>query len=166
MPKKVRYRYSTARKSIERSGAVLPAALAFVVGVAIFVLTALPPDVTASQSDFAGEVLARLLGSIPGLHDPDSGELLGIGIRSWAHFVEFGALGLFVALATRRAIAPRLERAAGMSLAICFACSLLDQLHKLFVPARHFDGFDLVMDAFGYGLAILVVFLWGRAHRG
>ena len=52
-----------------------------------------------------------------------------------------------------------LVKAGVLALAICAACSLFDQCHKLFVPGRHFDGFDLVMDAVGYGIAVLTVLL-------
>ena len=41
--------------------------------------------------------------------------------------------------------------------AICAGFSLFDQCHRLFVPGRHFDPFDLVMDALGYGVAVVVV---------
>ena len=149
----------------KQARAGVPASLAFAAAIAIFVLTALPPEVTGAQSDSVGDLLAGLLGAFPGVYDPQAGELFGIGIRRWAHVVEFGVLGLFVAMAACRMLRPRLARAAGASLAICLACSLLDQCHKLFVPGRHFDGADLVVDAVGYGLAILVVVAWGRAHR-
>lgn len=112
-----------------------------------------------------GDLLAGLLGAFPGVYDSQAGELLGVGIRRWAHVVEFGVLGLFVAVAACRMLRPRLAWAAGASFAICLACSLLDQCHKLFVPGHHFDASDLVMDAVGYGLAILVVVAWGRVHR-
>lgn len=124
----------------------------------------MPPEATVAQSDSVGDLLAGLLGAFPGVYDPQAGELLGVSIRRWAHVVEFGVLGLFVAVAACRMLRPRLARAAGASLAICLACSLLDQCHKLFVPDRHFDAIDLVMDAVGYGLAILVVVAWGRVH--
>ena len=41
--------------------------------------------------------------------------------------------------------------------AICAGFSLFDQCHRLFVPGRHFDPFDLAMDALGYGVAVVVV---------
>ena len=113
-----------------------------------------------------GDLLAGPPGVFPGVFDPQAGELLGVSIRRWAHVVEFGVLGLFVAVAACRMLCPRLARAAGVSLAICLACSLFDQCHKLFVPGRHFEGADLVMDAVGYMLTILVVCLLAEFQQG
>ena len=115
------------------------------------------------MSDF----LVSVFGGIPFLYDPETDLWLGINIRHWAHTAEFFALGVFVATSAYFALKPRLLPAGGVALVICAACSLFDQCHKLFVPGRHFDGFDLLMDALGYGLAILTVLLIVRlwAHR-
>ena len=94
-------------------------------------------------------------------------------VRKWAHTGEFFVLALFVCLAVllwvprayRRAVArpQRLRRRLAVALALCAACSLFDQTHKLFVPGREFDALDLLFDAFGYLLAIALVF--GAAAR-
>ena len=135
------------------------AVLAVAVAVAIYLLTEQPPDATSSESDFINRFLIGLFGGIPGLYDPDTGLWLGVNIRHWAHTAEFFLLGIFVALLAYFVFKPRLLRAGVVSFATCLACSLFDQCHKLFVPGRHFDGFDLVMDALGYVVAILVVLL-------
>ena len=136
------------------------AALAYVaiVAIAIFALTEQAPETTSAESSFVNDWLVSVFGGIPGLYDERSGLWLGIHIRHWAHVVEFGVLGLFVSLAVllvrlRKPLLPTGLASAG----ICCALSLLDQCHKLFVPGRHFDCFDLVMDAFGYGSAVLLV---------
>ena len=60
----------------------------------------------------------------------------------------------------QRAIAPGMA-----ALAICAGFSLFDQCHRLFVSGRHFDPFDLAMDALGYGAAVVVVVVW-QLSRG
>ena len=44
-------------------------------------------------------------------------------------------------------------------LAFCAVCSVGDQVHKIFVPGRHFDVIDLGFDATGYVVAMLLVLL-------
>ena len=137
-------------------------ALAFVllavsVATAIFLLTEQSPVETSRESSFVNDLLVGLFGGLPGLYDPQTGLWLGIGIRHWAHTAEFGLFGVLVALAVWFAVRPRVFLAGGVSLAICAACSLFDQCHKLFVPGRHWDWFDLAMDALGYVVAIAVV---------
>lgn len=141
-----------------RIATVAALACAALVAAAIFALTEQAPDATSAESSFVNDLLVSLLGGVPGLYDPQTELWLGIHVRHWAHAVEFGALGLFVALAVllarwRRPLVPT----AATSLAVCACCSLADQCHKLFVPGRHFDWFDLVMDALGYGVSVAVV---------
>ena len=148
-------------KTHARCLALLFTVLAVAVAAAIFVMTEQSPEVTTAESGRVNELLIRLFGGT-GWYDPETGLWLGIGIRHWAHSVEFGMLGLCVALAMRQWLRLRparrpLLRTAGLSLAICAAYSLFDQCHKLFVPGRHFDAFDLVMDALGYIPAVLIV---------
>ena len=95
-----------------------------VVAVAIFALTSQTPEVTSAESGFVNDLLVALLGWIPGLYNPSTGLWFGIGIRHWAHAVEFGALGLFVALAAKSAMGPRAAAPHVVSLAICAGFSL------------------------------------------
>ena len=138
----------------ERLRSVAPGVVAATVAVAIFVLTSQAPEVTSAESSFVNRLLVGLFGWIPGLYDPATGLWLGIGIRHWAHAFEFGVLGLFVALAAKRAMEPRVAAPGVLAFAVCAGFSLFDQCHRLFVPGRHFDLFDLAMDALGYGVAI------------
>ena len=133
-------------------------ACALGVAVGIFVLTSQSPADTSAQSRFVNDVLVGLLGGIEGLYDPQTGEWLGTDIRHWAHTAEFWALGLTVALSVVLARWRKgLLSSGGIALAVCSACSVLDQCHKLLVPARHFDWLDLCMDALGYVGAIATV---------
>lgn len=100
----------------------------------------------------------------------------GLDIRHQAHVVEFGLLGGIVALnvlawmsgwahrrdALGRIHASRTALMVFITLGISIAASFADQYHKLSVPGRHFDKWDLVLDATGYIGAIVVVFtIWG-----
>lgn len=100
----------------------------------------------------------------------------GLDIRHQAHVVEFGLLGGIVALnvlawmsgwahrrdALSRIHASRTALMVFITLGISMAASFADQYHKLSVPGRHFDKWDLVLDATGYIGAIVVVFtVWG-----
>lgn len=95
------------------------------------------------------------------------GALSIVGVRVWAHTAEFFCLGFFVALSVRLWT---FERVGGffrrhpilLSLCISAVCSLFDQTHKLFVPGREFDPRDLLFDAMGYMIAVLLV---AMAHR-
>ena len=100
----------------------------------------------------------------------------GLDIRHQAHVVEFGLLGGIAALnvlawmsgwAHRRDAYGRIRSARTalmvlLTLGISMAASLADQYHKLSVPGRHFDKWDLLLDATGYVGALVVVFtVWG-----
>ena len=80
----------------------------------------------------------------------------GKSFRRFAHIIEFGAVGLFAALSALLLLGDRfsLHQLAAGCLVFCMLNSLLDQLHKLFVPGREFDVIDLGLDAIGYTLAI------------
>lgn len=92
----------------------------------------------------------------------------GKSFRRFAHIIEFGAAGLFAALSALLLLGDRfsLHQLAAGCLVFCMLNSLLDQLHKLFVPGREFDVIDLGLDAIGYALAISLIFgAWRHLHR-
>ena len=86
---------------------------------------------------------------------------MGINIRRVAHTVEFFFVGLFASSAAvcldKRMLLTRLRCVP--VLAFCAVCSVGDQVHKIFVPGRHFDVIDLGFDAAGYVVAMLLVLL-------
>lgn len=86
---------------------------------------------------------------------------MGANIRRVAHTVEFFFVGLFASLTVacldKRVSPTRLWRVS--VLAFCVVCSVGDQVHKIFVPGRHFDVVDLGFDAAGYIAAMLLVLL-------
>lgn len=86
---------------------------------------------------------------------------MGTNIRRVAHTVEFFFVGLF-ASATAACLGECLPCARFryvLALLFCAVCSVGDQVHKIFVPGRHFDMIDLGFDAAGYVTAMLLVLL-------
>lgn len=86
---------------------------------------------------------------------------MGANIRRVAHTVEFFFVGLF-ASATVACLGECLPCARFryvLALLFCAVCSVGDQVHKIFVPGRHFDVVDLGFDAAGYVTAMLLVLL-------
>lgn len=86
---------------------------------------------------------------------------VGANVRRVAHTVEFFFVGLFASVTVvcffRRPWSV-CSRCAPVLL-FCAACSVGDQVHKIFVPGRHFDIIDLGFDAAGYVIAMLLVLL-------
>lgn len=120
------------------------------------------PD--AAQESQAGDAAGDADSTIAAVHpDPLAPVRLWMGanIRRIAHTVEFFFVGLFASLAVvcldKRVSPTRLWRVS--VLAFCVVCSVGDQVHKIFVPGRHFDVVDLGFDAAGYIAAMLLVLL-------
>ncbi len=92
---------------------------------------------------------------------------MGANIRRVAHTVEFFFVGLFaslVAVCLDKRVPPTRLRCVSV-LAFCAVCSVGDQVHKIFVPGRHFDMIDLGFDAAGYVTAMLLVLLAAALAR-
>ena len=92
---------------------------------------------------------------------------MGANIRRVAHTVEFFFVGLFaslVAVCLDKRVSPTRLRCVSV-LAFCAVCSVGDQVHKIFVPGRHFDIIDLGFDAAGYVTAMLLVLLAAALAR-
>lgn len=92
---------------------------------------------------------------------------MGTNIRRVAHTVEFFFVGLFaslVAVCLDKRVSPTRLRCVSV-LAFCAVCSVGDQVHKIFVPGRHFDMIDLGFDAAGYVTAMLLVLLAAALAR-
>ena len=86
---------------------------------------------------------------------------MGTNIRRVAHTVEFFFVGLFAsaAVACLGELLPCARFRYVFVLLFCVVCSVGDQVHKIFVPGRHFDMIDLGFDAAGYVTAMLLVLL-------
>ena len=97
----------------------------------------------------------------------------GRSVRQQAHVVEFALMGGVVALNVLAWMSGWAHRRSPrghiriwrtwlmyvLGVMACAAVSFADQYHKLFVPARHFDKLDLLLDASGYIPAITCVFI-------
>lgn len=86
---------------------------------------------------------------------------MGANIRRVAHTVEFFFVGLFASLAVvcLGECLPCARFRYALAALFCAVCSVGDQVHKIFVPGRHFDMIDLGFDAAGYVTAMLLVLL-------
>ncbi len=120
------------------------------------------PD--AAQESQAGDAAGDADSTTGAIHpDPLAPVRLWMGanIRRVAHTVEFFFVGLF-ASATAACLGECLPCARFryvLALLFCAVCSVGDQVHKIFVPGRHFDMIDLGFDAAGYVTAMLLVLL-------
>ena len=86
---------------------------------------------------------------------------VGTNVRRVAHTVEFFFVGLFASVVVV-CLSRRPWSVCSRCLPVllfCAACSVGDQVHKIFVPGRHFDVIDLGFDAAGYVTAMLLVLL-------
>ena len=86
---------------------------------------------------------------------------MGANIRRVAHTVEFFFVGLFASttVACLGEYLPCARFRYALAALFCAVCSVGDQVHKTFVPGRHFDIIDLGFDAAGYVTAMLLVLL-------
>ena len=92
---------------------------------------------------------------------------MGANIRRVAHTVEFFFVGLFASLVAvcLGECLPCARFRYVLALLFCAVCSVGDQVHKIFVPGRHFDIIDLGFDAAGYVTAMLLVLLAAALAR-
>ncbi len=100
---------------------------------------------------------------------PMLNEINSVGVRKWAHVAEYFPLGIFVFGSFCFLVRASSFMHVGCSFGCCMFCSLLDQVHKHFVPGREFDISDCVFDMGGYlvGIAIfaLILCLIGTAKK-
>lgn len=92
---------------------------------------------------------------------------VGTNVRRVAHTVEFFFVGLFasvVVVCFSKHPWSVCSRCVPVLL-FCAVCSVGDQVHKIFVPGRHFDVIDLGFDAAGYVTAMLLVLLTAALVR-
>lgn len=134
-----------------RAFSVLTVLLLATTLVVIWVLTVQTPSETTALSGWWADALTWL-----GVTDAGQASFI---VRKAAHTAEFLPVGVLVAVSLVLWFGDDLStRSLAISSTLfCLICSLSDQLHKLFVPGREFDGRDLVCDAVGYLLGIIIV---------
>ena len=131
--------------------------LTLAVMVVIFVQSALPASLSAEESGLLVAVLSRLF--------PANPELISFWVRKTAHFLEYLVLGGSITLTLndymKRGIAiPFLAWAAGAVYAVS------DEVHQSFVPGRSCELRDMLIDACGVAVGVLLVYLaLGRKKR-
>lgn len=167
---------------LARAALALCVAGAVAVFAITFALTEQTPEETMALSDGveASIVSASGIGSGGGSL-ASSEQATGVAgaffslanVRAWAHVPEFFLQGFFLfgaaALWPHAVGASNREhgrrRRYGIALLACVACSLFDQVHKVFVPGREFDARDLLFDALGYFLALAAVLAFSGVVR-
>ncbi len=124
----------------------------------LFYLTFQPPADTVA--------LSEKVGHLPVVEDflNWASTFVDWSVRQWAHIFEFLIIGMcvsiFYAFATKN-IGTMLV----LTVLTCMCISLCDQSVRLFIAGRHFDSFDLVLDALGYVSAIVVVSICRVIYR-
>lgn len=124
----------------------------------LFYLTFQPPADTVA--------LSEKVGHLPVVEDflNWASTFVDWSVRQWAHIFEFLIIGMcvsiFYAFATTN-IGTMMARA----LLTCVCISLCDQTVRIFIVGRHFDSFDLVLDALGYVSAIGIVSICRVIYR-
>ena len=82
------------------------------------------------------------------------------------HFVEYGAMGFFIAHAIATTWPGRGIAGIVVSVLMTVMLGLLDELHQAFVPGRSSDVLDLVADGAGALVAVLFYAALARLVRG
>ena len=128
-----------------------------VVLAAIFALTQQNTRQTGDAALKAEQFLMRIV-TPTGTGDIGEPTWFGLTIRKLAHIAEFGALGLAAGIVCACILGSGITSWAASSV-LCFVASLADELHKRFVPGRHFDAEDMLLDAAGYLPATTIITL-------
>lgn len=132
----------------------------------IFIQSALPGEVSGSESNVIVQILARITGA-----DPES---LSFGVRKTAHFTEYMILGGLLMIdaagwrrmatppAATTSSAPRPQptparMACAWLVAALYAVS--DEIHQYFVPERACALMDMGIDSAGAAAGVLIVAL-------
>lgn len=124
----------------------------------LFYLTFQMPDDTVALSERVGHlpVVEDFLNWVSASVD--------WSVRQWAHVFEFLIIGMCVSIFYKFAT-KNIWTMLVLAVLTCMCISLCDQSVRLFIAGRHFDSFDLVLDALGYVSAIMVVSICRGIHR-
>ena len=132
----------------DRKPLVISLAFVLITLCILFYLTFQTPDDTVALSERVGHL------SVVEVFLNWVGAFVDWSVRQWAHVFEFLIIGIcvsiFYACATKKIWLV-------LALLTCMCISLCDQSVRLFIAGRHFDSFDLVLDALGYVSAIVIV---------
>lgn len=128
---------------------IIPSAVILIILACLFYLTFQKPEDTVELSNRVAHfpVVSAFLERM--------GAYVSWSVRQWAHVFEFFIVGtgfsvlyIFITKHTWTMMAA--------ALSTCMVVSLVDQSIRIFIVGRHFDAFDLVLDAIGYVVAVLI----------
>jgi VanZ family protein len=90
---------------------------------------------------------------------------IDVGISNFdkfLHGLEFGGLGFLLALGFFRTLQHSMKLRIGVSWGAGLVLGTLDEFHQTFVPGRQSDVLDLLADAVGSALGVLIFILIAR----
>lgn len=134
----------------DRKALVISLAFVLITLCILFYLTFQTPDDTVALSERVGHlpVVEDLLNWV--------GAFVDWSVRQWAHVFEFLIIGICVSIFYAFA-AKNIWTILVLAVLTCICISLCDQSVRIFIAGRHFDSFDLVLDALGYVSAVVIV---------
>ena len=119
----------------------------------IFFHSALPADLSQTESDFLSDFLVRLF------HwEPDTASFV---VRKAAHFLEYAILGILLTLIVNEVRGQNAIRWVVVVLpwAIGTFYALTDEFHQLFVEGRSCELRDIAIDSAGVLLGVMIVLI-------
>ncbi len=141
--------------------------------VFIFAMSAQPGDESGDLSGGITHMLVRIVNGIFSVGWSEAAELevadmIHLPIRKIAHMTEYGVLAVLWYGTCKTVVAPGVQsrkrnsritvtgKAYGMAwiLTVCYAVT--DEIHQIFVPGRSGNLIDVVIDALGAFLALLI----------
>ncbi len=131
----------------------------------IFVMSAMPGDVSGVQSGTVVRVLVAVYDAVSDGPPPSARtvDTLDLVVRKCAHMAEYAVLALLFCHALRLSGA---RRPAIYALALCVAYAATDEFHQSFVDARGPSPIDVMIDAAGATIALILRRILYRAKRG
>jgi VanZ family protein len=127
----------------------------------------------ASTDLMSSERTSRIIGPIARWFSPDiSAETIRkiqFIVRKGAHVAEYAVLALLVWWAWRKSRCNALRSwrwgDAGFAVMVCALVASVDELHQHFVPTRHGSIWDVLLDASGAAMAMLLLWFVGRKRN-
>ena len=130
----------------------------------IYVMSAMPGDVSGEQSGMVIELMLAVIRLLFGQEAADavSRELLSLLVRKAAHMGEYAVLAMLSARAFRRSGAKR-PLLSALLLSAAYAAS--DEFHQAFVPERGPSPVDVAIDCAGAAIGLCCVRLYACVRR-
>ena len=119
----------------------------------IFLMSAMPGDVSGAQSGTVVRILLAVLDAVwgPAEVSPQALSLLELLVRKAAHMTEYAVLALLYSHALRLSGA---KRPARYALLLCLLYAATDEFHQSFVGGRGPSPVDVMIDTAGAALAL------------